>query len=670
MHDPHSPAITFAPQVGKSEAALRYIHEYHASLSQPDKPYVWAGRAMPSGIAKRANAISHVLEDLRAQGWAIEWPKEGITLRPPMLTGSTPQQEKARLRAQEVLKRDEQLRQPAVRAFISQMETPRLYKGRWVSVFSLMREGSGLVQALMAARTPNELTKAVDPYLAFAVPEARCPHTGLRLQEIWRYFRHTWSSQYNSTPGRTLMFLVRDRAGENHPVIGIGALGSPIVQMASRDRWIGWDADVFLAALRDKPSRSDARWLRDTLNRAISEIYIGDFRARGTLTTARLNNPTPELVAALKELAVRHRTLHHKFVRASDHKQSKRVSRTQKAVWLTRAKSHLFTSKRAESLSALLSARRALNKHLGSRNTSTGLMKLLASHDGIKAIRVILRKAKADRVGIAMADITVCGAVAPYNHLLGGKLVSMLAVSPETVGYYYRRYRRAVSEIASGMAGRTVVRPARLVLLGTTSLYGSGSSQYNRLRMPADLLGGPKTSTLEFLELGRSRAYGTSHFRESTVDLLVSCLEQSKRGQRVNSIFGEGVSPKLRKVREGLEYLGFPADELLRHGRPRIIYGVPLVTNMREYLLGIERRPRYLFSKAGKAATASVAAWWRSRWLAPRIQRKEVIERVGNHIAAHGLHGSQVQLPETGSPVAALFPVESDVQQLEAIDLG
>lgn len=670
MSDPTIQQFTFAPKVGKSKSALRYIREYYASLSEPDNAYVWTGRQMRSDVAQRARAISHVLEDLRAQGWTCEWSGKEIILRLPVSTANSPQEEKARLRAQEVLKRDEQLRQPAVRAFVSQMETPRLHKGRWVSVFSLMREGSGLVQALRAAGTPTELAKAVDPYLAFAVPGARCPHTGLRLQDIWRYFRHTWSSQYNSTPGRTLMFLVRDRAGENHPVVGIGALGSPIVQMASRDRWIGWDADVFLAALRDNPCRDDARWLRHTLNKAISEIYVGDFRARSILTTALLKNPTPELVAALKKLATRYRLLHQKFVRASDHKHSKRVIRTQKALWLTRAKSHLFTSKRAETLSSLLSARRTLTRYLGSRNTSTGLVNLLASPDGVKAIRVILRKAKADRVGIAMADITACGAVAPYNHLLGGKLVSMLAVSPETVGYYYRRYRRAVSEIASGVAGRTIIRPARLVLIGTTSLYGPGSSQYNRLRMPADLLGGPKASMLEFLELGRSRAYGTSHFRESTVDLLVSCLEQSKRGQRVNSIFGEGVSPKLRKVREGLEYLGFPADELLRHGRPRIIYGVPLVTNMREYLLGIDRRPRYLFSKTGKAATAAVAAWWRSRWLSSRIQRVEVIERVGGHIAAHGLHGSQVPLPETGSPIKALFPADSDAQELEAINLG
>src|SRR5438552_2479615 len=45
---------------------------------------------------------------------------------------------------------------------------------------------------------------------------------------------------------------------------------------------------------------------------------------------------------------------------------------------------------------------------------------------------------------------------------------------------------------------------------------------------------------------------------------------------------------------EPLDELGLDADEFLRHGRPRIVYGVALAENMREYLLGREKRVRYL----------------------------------------------------------------------------
>ncbi len=71
-------------------------------------------------------------------------------------------------------------------------------------------------------------------------------------------------------------------------------------------------------------------------------------------------------------------------------------------------------------------------------------------------------------------DITVCGAIAPYGPILGGKLVSLLLAGPEAVHEYERRYKDAVSVIASSMAGKPIVRNPRLALLGTTSLYGTG----------------------------------------------------------------------------------------------------------------------------------------------------------------------------------------------------
>ena len=107
--------------------------------------------------------------------------------------------------------------------------------------------------------------------------------------------------------------------------------------------------------------------------------------------------------------------------------------------------------------------------------------------------------AKADRVGTAVADLTVCGALPPYNELLGGKLVAMLATSPEVIAEYRRRYGRTPSVIASSMAGRAVQRSAELVFIGTTSLYGQRPSQYDRISVPCSVAaggsGGDGTST-------------------------------------------------------------------------------------------------------------------------------------------------------------------------------
>ena len=124
----------------------------------------------------------------------------------------------------------------------------------------------------------------------------------------------------------------------------------------------------------------------------------------------------------------------------------------------------------------------------GDAPDAAGLAELLKDASGRAAFLKVARKAKADRVGVAIADISVCGAIPPYNPLLGGKLAAMLAASPEVAAAYRDRYGAAVSDIASKMAGREVVRPADLVFLGTTSLFGR-SSQYNRLRVPAARLG-------------------------------------------------------------------------------------------------------------------------------------------------------------------------------------
>jgi S-DNA-T family DNA segregation ATPase FtsK/SpoIIIE len=38
--------------------------------------------------------------------------------------------------------------------------------------------------------------------------------------DIWRYFRLTWSTPSESTPGRTIKYLIRDAAHPNHAVMG------------------------------------------------------------------------------------------------------------------------------------------------------------------------------------------------------------------------------------------------------------------------------------------------------------------------------------------------------------------------------------------------------------------------------------------------------------------
>lgn len=596
-------------------------------------------------------SAGYVLSDLIAQGWRIRIRTECLEVRPPDPVEGDNMAEKARIRRQELVKRDGQLRQPSVQKFIESMERKRLHRGQFVSIFSLMRDGRELADRLREVRfyhedlRTDELTKIVDPYLEFVTADnSICEHTGLRLMDIWRYFRHTWTNQYTSVPGRTMAFLVRDRAAENHPVMGIGALSSPIMQIKERDTWIGWHPEIFLDRVRHKPTRKLARWLVEIIDGAIDEIYIDDLLEDGVFSTRDLVNPSNVALERLMAESAKHRRLHHRYTRSRDLRRKHNVDSSSDVYWVSQARTHLFRSKRALALATYLRARAVLNAAFAGKPTAEKLANLAATGQGSDTIRQVLKKAKADRVGIAVADITVCGAVQPYNAVLGGKLVAMLAASPEVLIHYRQRYGGAKSEIASSIAGRPIVRVPKLVLLGTTSLYGIGSSQYNRIKIPADRLGGAKTDSIRYEEVGHSEAFGTSQFSDETINALVDLVQQSNE-QRVNSIFGEGVSPKLRKIRQALDLLNLPSDQLLRHHRPRVIYAVSLIHNLGDYLIGLARRPDYIMPLDGaRLATTAIGGWWRERWLQNRIASDTALDEVARHTCVHPItHGARVK---------------------------
>ena len=250
-------------------------------------------------------------------------------------------------------------------------------------------------------------------------------------------------------------------------------------------------------------------------------------------------------------------------------------------------------------------------------------------------------------VGIDMMDITVCGAIAPYNRILGGKLVCTLLTSPEVVEYYRRRYDGQESIIASSMKGQAVRRTPRLVLLCTTSLYGRGSSQYNRVKIPADVAGGKTGDVVEYKQLGLSKGFGSFHFSGETVRIINTFLARLARGKRVNSIFGEGVNPRMRKIRAALEEVELPSDSILNHGNPRVVYGIALASNFRDVLLGRADRPKYFIpSSKPEKRTAAFAAFWRRRWLANRINDDAVLVDVAQHTLSYPVtHGARVEMP-------------------------
>jgi hypothetical protein len=597
----------------------------------------WITRAELGDLYNRPRlaAAAHTVIDLVDQGWTVYVDKYGPLLSPPQ-THDDRETERARIRRQEHLRRDAQLRQPSVRRFVEGMEHTHQHGDRLVSIFNLMRDGGELADALEAN---PEATDTIQPYVQIVESSATCGLTGFKLQDIWRYFRHTWSNAYSTVPGRSMPILIRDAATDYHAVIGLAAISSPVVQIAERDTWMEWDTRQFVAAMTAEPTEEVASWLARRIDVQQSEIYVDDLLRDGVLQPEDLKEPNAEVVARLRADAERHRAKHHRGG------PIRKVRSIETSAWVKRAETHLFRSKRSALLAETLEVRFLLGSYLGLTPTAAGLKSALSDAKTKAQIGRLARRARGERVGTVIADLTVCGAVAPYNTLAAGKLVGALAVSPSVLSAYKAKYCRP-SEIASAMAGRPITREARLAFVGTSSLYGTGSSQYNRLFWPASVMGGKPDVRMGFHELGRSRSFGTSHFSDETVEALVRLSEHTGSLIRVNSLFGEGVSPRLRKVRLGLTALGWPTNQLLRHGRERILFGVPLVSNVRDYSLGLDTQPKYVLDPEPHDDGQAVAKWWFERWGRNRAAQEQVREAMRQHRLIRPVrHGARVPLP-------------------------
>lgn len=68
--------------------------------------------------------------------------------------------------------------------------------------------------------------------------------TTQKQHDLFRIYRYYWSSPCSEYVGRRIKLIIRDAGLKGKPVIGIAALGSPIIHIPERDRWIGWNKDV------------------------------------------------------------------------------------------------------------------------------------------------------------------------------------------------------------------------------------------------------------------------------------------------------------------------------------------------------------------------------------------------------------------------------------------
>lgn len=634
-----------------------------------------AAEADASGNLRMAVAHS-ILSDLLAQGWKIDANEYGITVASASfspLEGETVDHAKKRIRAGLEIASNRQLGEASVQDFIERMEREREFQGKTVSIFSLIDDGEDLAAALRHAKNSttqeartNGLGRVIRPVLEECSVDERCRFTGLKLQDIWRYFRYTWSLEYNPLPGRTQRFLLRNGARKNHPVIGIAMLASPTANLGSRDRWIGWQIDALAQRIMDgeyEASRVGKRLLL-ALENAIKHIRHDDL-----ITDDELSRPTFDTLIRLDRCAAegaaqRKRDLSSAGDDAPIDIRGYKKEEIGDEEWRRLSETGLFRKKRAEQLAPLLRAVQTLVQ-LGIRSEPAAATYLaFTDKEGQSAIRVALNEIKKTHLATEVADLAVCGAIAPYNNLLGGKLVALSMASREARKLYGKRYSNQVSEIASQIAGRSIVRSSDLKLITTTSLYGIGSNQYSGLTLRCKRFEQLNTDVV-WKKLESGTGVSITHLSDETVRLMRRLGAAVYGRRRINSVFGEGSSPRMRQIREGLNLLGINDDSLLKQSHGRKVYGCELYEEAREDMLGFGGRSK----KRSSSTLRSISNCWIERWLSPRIDKPGVLDKaseLGPHsisksLKLRAIKGGLLDQPSPeGDPIPSNTPSITD----------
>lgn len=598
---------------------------------------------------KKYRAVWFLFRDLIRASWKACYRDGVLYMSLPTLNGAdlhdtTSPEVKALLRSWMSESRQERL--VGYTDFINRMENPGTNKQ---SIATLIADGAELAKRMERAHAGEiGIEDAIQPYLQLVRENDRDEFTGLKISEIWRYFRLTWSTPAETTPGRTMQYLIRDAAHPMHAVMGIASLENCAVQITCRDDYIGWNQKAFIdriISVDNDCAKKELKHLLVYLEEGIAGIDYSEL-----CTEMVIKNPTDTDIQLLLDEASNAEQSRQQFLRNEVESYIGDGEKSELGSISIGTEKALYRRKRAEQLARLLSAKKAIGDLINSENFNEIWKDFCKSDTGNSAIRSALVAQKTKHIGSSLMELNVCGAIPPYNEILGGKLVALLAISPQVVHDYKKRYVDKASEIASRLKGEPVCRPADLVYVGTTSLYYVGSSQYNRLKIPGKVF--DTDFDIVWKQLGMTIGFGTMHISKATT---MSLTEATSDGfNRINHVFGEGSSPKMRlltmSIRELLESTNEDSKDFSKHAMSRIVYGACLAKNTFDYLLGRDFEPKYYTDMADYVSgTQKIVDFWRNRWLKSRLNYEPIYQKMYNFNKDRFLVSNQIDKDEERS---------------------
>ena len=603
-------------------------------------------------------ACCSLFADLLAGGWHVGIGLEGFLISKPdyqkAFTGNNLDETKEKMRRVQKINRDKQIKSVEIQRFIERMERPRNIGNEQKSIKDLIDSGDELseifkdISQLDETKKVSLLKKIINPEIVICYPEDplfkeeqnNCPYTGLRLGDIWKYFRLTWSNEYKSVPGKSFPILIRNAARPNKPIMGIAMLRSAALSDEAREDAIGWTNEATIRKkIYSKEIEIDfvVKSMIDCLNEQIDNIRSDDF---DFLNSKLVKEPNEEVIKKLKQI-YEEQYNKRKFDLKNEKKKPPKISGFEPEDWMKESEEAVFKKKRAIKLARFLEIRKAFNEVNIVKDPARGYATLIhpSNKKGNDLISAALREIKTKALAENIMDLGVCGAIAPYNELIGGKLIAALMGSTEVRTLFKSRYNgkkyKFPSIIASSSKGKAVFRDANLMCLTTTSLYGVASSQYNKIKflkkdypeLESDIIW---KEAKKNNQSQKTKGQGVYHFSNETSKLLGILTLKKLKYVEVNHKFGEGTSPKLRKARVGIDCLtdysksNIQLDTFFAHSMQRKNY---VFFHEKDILKKIMNQKKSFLNVVSSKAVNITSAWIK-RWLIKRINRKETLDKL------------------------------------------
>ena len=631
---------------------------------------------------KQEQLWSYIIADFINAGFKIiNGYKNELKLQPPNLSTKSNVATKEIVRQKMLINRNEIILQPSVREFFYKMHKERFFNEKYVSIETLIDNGNSLYKELN--KLQNKLTETetiedqiklvktiINPEIEIVTDNTKDQITNLLLSDIWRYFRYTWSHPSKGQVGRGLSFLIRNVAKKNKPIMGIGSLANPVLNLTARDVSIGWKPlSVIVSIINDlstwkKHKNTFIKVLNDNKNNIkhddmIPKILINDFENNTIKIEKHLEGiekkAKDKRIEILKLFEEQKKSAFKFSENPPENPYSKEKFKNMTP--LEKSIDPLFVCKRARHLIRIIQTLRELDKISFDANEfiddlyiikdviekneygycskekkykklKYGDKKIILSSNNINStIAKATQYIRTEGLASCILDLNVCGATIPYRNLLLGKLVALAAGSNEISKAYFNKYKNAVSEISSNVAGKNIIRKPIIKAITTTSLYSINPSQYNRLKIN---IKDKKNYELKWECVGVSRGIGTLQFSNRTTKFLSEYTRELDEYSQVNGIFGEGTSALLRKVRSGFaDIIGNDvksgiSEDLLRHDNSRIVYILKMYPEVFEDLCMNKSR------KFDVPNFEMIKNAWISRYLINRIQKKEIIDTLQN----------------------------------------